>query len=89
MQVSEISCAECECPEHKHLYSGPSYFSDDGLPTFEGCNGKGSKVKDDGWTVVYRCGCRDFVDPDDVDTEVDELDYFNPVTGESGLPPDW
>jgi hypothetical protein len=74
-------CFSCFDPESKHIYSGPSYSSDDGLPTFEGCYGQGSipnysidplsaHTED---ILAYNqrpaCDCREFVGEDDVDDD--------------------
>lgn len=89
MTESLTLCAECGGEERKHNYTPPSYSSDDGLPTFDGCDCKGSVVTDEGLTVIYFCKCSDFVHSDDVieedEEEPDELDYFDWKTGDSGF----
>jgi hypothetical protein len=66
-------CFNCFDPESKHVYSGPSYSSDDGQPIiFEGCYGQGSiqhnygSGPDDAF-YSPACDCHEFVEEDDVD----------------------
>lgn len=58
------TCSECGCWEHEHQYTPPGYWSDDGLPVFDGCTGKGYESYDEDYPV-YKCKCRGWDHPDD------------------------
>ena len=56
-------CAQCVCRESQHIYSGPLYSSSDGLPSFEGCFGEGSRYSP--WDTEHDypipvCPCKGF-----------------------------